>query len=236
MSTGYSLYSTDRPETVWPWMLLASSLAIIMVSAGFVASSAVDADGWLHLWGFRPDEIMQAATDPLDRLSALQLFSLASALFLHADWVHLVGNLAYLWVFGISVEKAVGHWRFLVIFIGLGAAANAVTAWHMQGSEGIAIIGASGGVSAIIGVYLGLFPSRRIGLWLPLGLYLQFARVPALLVIGSWFTLQLLYSVFGPEQHSVAWAAHLAGFGFGVVAALMLRLWPSSVNLRYRDD
>lgn len=217
-------------------MLLASTLAIIMVSVGFVATSAVDAEGWLHLWGFRPDEIMQAATDPRDRLSALRLFSLVSALFLHADWVHLVGNLAYLWVFGISVEKAVGHWRFLVIFIGLGAAANAVTAWHMQGGEAIAIIGASGGVSAIIGVYLGLFPSRRIGLWLPLGLYLQFARVPALLVIGSWFTLQLLYSVFGPEQHAVAWAAHLAGFGFGLIAALLFRLRPLSVNLCYRDD
>ena len=217
-------------------MLLASSLAIVMVSAGFVFSAAVDVNGWLHFWGFRPEEIMLAVQNPLDPQHALALSGLVSALFLHADWVHLVGNLAYLWVFGISVEKAVGHWRFLLIFLGLGAAANAVTAWHMQGAGSLAVIGASGGVSAIIGVYLGLFPRRRIGLWLPLGLYMQFARVPAVLVIGSWFTLQLLYSVFGPEQHAVAWSAHLSGFGLGLAAALLMRLFPASVNLRYRDD
>lgn len=236
MSTSYPVYSTDRAGTVWPWMVLASSLAIVMVSAGFVAGGAVNAEGWLHLWGFRPDEVMQAIAQPLERASAITVLGLFSALFLHADWIHLIGNLAYLWVFGISVEKAVGHWRFLLLFAGLGALANAVTAWHLQGGEALAIIGASGGVSAIIGVYLGLFPGRRIGLWLPLGLYLQFARVPAVLVIGSWFSLQLLYSVFGPEQHAVAWAAHLAGFVLGLIAALLLRLGPSTINLRYRDD
>lgn len=236
MRIDYQVFGAGQAEPVWPWMLLASSLAIVMVSAGFVATSAVDTEGWLHLWGFRPDQIMQAMQSPLDAIKLLSLLSLVSALFLHADWVHLVGNLAYLWVFGISVEKAVGHWRFLLMFVLLGAAANAVTAWHLQGADTVTIIGASGGVSAIIGVYLGLFPRRRIGLWLPLGLYLQFARVPAVLVIGSWFTLQLLYSVFGPEQHAVAWAAHLAGFALGLLAALLIRLWPSSVNLRYRDD
>lgn len=217
-------------------MLLASSLAIMMVSAGFVFSAAVDADGWLHFWGFRPEEIMLAVQSPLDPQHALALIGLVTALFLHADWIHLVGNLAYLWVFGISVEKAVGHWRFLLIFLGLGAAANAATAWDMHGVGTLSVIGASGGVSAIIGVYLGLFPRRRIGLWLPLGLYMQFARVPAVLVIGSWFTLQLLYSVFGPEQHAVAWSAHLSGFGLGLAAALVMRLFPASINLRYRDD
>lgn len=236
MRSSYPIYSIEPAGPVWPWMLLGTSVAILMVSAGFVLSSAVNADGWLHLWGFRPDEVSEALMDPLDGRHWLSLLSLLSALFMHADWVHLIGNLAYLWVFGISVEKAVGHWRFLLLFLLLGALANAVTAWTMQGSETLAVIGASGGVSAIIGVYLGLFPRRRMGLWLPLGLYLQFARVPALLVIGSWFTLQLLYSVFGPEQHAVAWAAHLAGFGFGLAAALLLRLWPSTINLRYRDD
>ena len=236
MKADYRVYATGQSEPVWPWMLLTSSLAIVMVSAGFVAISAVDTAVWLQLWGFRPDEIMQAMRSPLDAVKLLSLLSLVSALFLHADWVHLIGNLAYLWVFGISVEKAVGHWRFLLLFVVLGAAANAVTAWHLQGADTVTIIGASGGVSAIIGVYLGLFPRRRIGLWLPLGLYLQFARVPAVLVIGSWFTLQLLYSVFGPEQHSVAWAAHLAGFGLGLMTVMLLRRWPSSINLRYRDD
>ncbi|NIV20409.1 MAG: rhomboid family intramembrane serine protease, partial [Gammaproteobacteria bacterium] len=74
------------------------------------------------------------------------------------------------------------------------------------------VIGASGAVSAVVGASLGLFPRRRIGLYLPLGLYVQFVRVPALLVIGSWFTLQLVYSVVGPISGAMAWWTHLAGF------------------------
>ena len=75
----------------------------------------------------------------------------------------------------------------------------------------------------MVGAYLGLFPRRHIGLFLPLGLYLQFARVPALFVIGSWFTLQLLYTAFGPINAAVAWWTHLAGFVLGISFALAAR-------------
>ena len=85
------------------------------------------------------------------------------------------------------------------------------------------IIGASGAISAVVGAYLGLFPSRRIGMLLPLGLYLQFARVPAVLVIGSWFTLQLVYTVLGPITGIVAWWTHMAGFALGLIFALLVR-------------
>jgi len=231
--SGYRPLGSD---TIWPWMLLATSFAILIVSVAYVGTNAVDADGWVHFWGFRPDQVGQALARPLETDAWVVLGGLLTSLFLHADWIHLIGNLAYLWVFGISVEKAVGHWRFLVLFAGLGFLANAATAWHLEGAQNVVVIGASGGVSAIIGVYLGLFPSRRIGLWLPLGLFLQFARVPAILVIGSWFILQLLYSAFGPEAHAVAWSAHLSGFGLGLLAALVLRLFPAGLNLRYRGE
>ena len=236
MRVRYPLYSADPPRLIWPWMLIASSLAMSMVSAAFLSGGAEEAEGWLRLLGFRPDAVIDALGAPLERSNAATLLSLVSALFLHADWVHLLGNLAYLWVFGISVEKAVGHWRFLLLFLALGALANAITAWQLQRETSLAIIGSSGGVSAIIGVYLGLFPRRRMGLWLPLGLYLQFARLPAGLVIGSWFILQLLYSALGSEQHPVAWVAHLAGFLLGLLAAMLLRLRPATLHLHYKDD
>ena len=131
-------------------------------------------------------------------------------------------------MFGIPVERALGHLRFIGLFLLLGALANLFVALHIPELDRT-IIGASGGVSAIIGVYLGLFPARRIGLWLPLGLFLQFARIPALLVIGSWFTLQVLYTVFGPMSDAVAWRTHVAGFVAGVLVALAIRLFSGSV-------
>jgi membrane associated rhomboid family serine protease len=116
----------------------------------------------------------------------------------------------------------------LGLFLMGGAMANVIVALQL-GSLDAPIIGASGAVSAVVGAYLGLFPSRRIGLFLPLGLYLQFAQVPALLVIGSWFTLQLLYTVFGPINAAVAWWTHLAGFALGLSIALLYR---AGVQLR----
>jgi membrane associated rhomboid family serine protease len=145
-----------------------------------------------------------------------------TAVFVHANWVHLAGNLAYLWVFGLPLESRLGSVSFLLIFIAGGALANVSVALSL-GQLDTPIIGASGAVSAVVGCYLGLLPSRQIGLFLPLGLYLQFAQVPSLLVIGSWFTLQLLYTVFGPINAAVAWWNHLAGFALGLSLMLLYR-------------
>jgi len=126
-------------------------------------------------------------------------------------------------VFGGAVERVLGSFGCLLTFALFGALANLFVALQLPELDR-AVIGASGGVSAIIGIFLGLFPTRKIGLWLPLGLFLQFARIPALLVIGSWFTLQVVYTVFGPTTGAVAWWTHVAGFVTGLLAALAVRL------------
>ena len=110
----------------------------------------------------------------------------------------------------------------VLVFVLGGALANLFVAMRLPELTS-PIIGASGAVSAVVGAYLGLFPSRRIGMLLPLGLYLQFARVPSVLVIGSWFTLQLVYTVLGPITGVVAWWTHMAGFTLGLIFALLVR-------------
>lgn len=225
-----------RAPPRWPWVLVSLCLACLAIKIALILLGPAGGEAWLYLWGFRPDAIMAVLhrEDPRAWLDP-ELAGLVTAMFVHLDWLHLAGNLAYLWVFGIAVERAVGHWRFALLFLVLGGLANLYVAWRLGDSSRL-VIGASGGVSAIIGVYLGLFPTRRMGLWLPLGIYLQFARVPALLVIGSWFTLQLLYTVFGPISSAVAWSAHVAGFLAGLLAALLLRLFAGSLPLDLRDD
>ncbi len=228
-------FQRRRPAR-WPWVLVAVCLICLSIRLTVILMGPATSEAWLHFWGFRPDDVITllSSQPPREWLDP-NLAGLITALFMHADWLHLAGNLAYLWVFGIAVERAVGHIRFALLFLVLGGLANLYVAWRLDGSD-LLVVGASGGVSAIIGVYLGLFPGRRMGLWIPLGLYLQFARVPALLVIGSWFTLHLLYSVFGPMSQTVAWSAHVAGFLLGLLAALLLRLVPGSLQLEFRDD
>ncbi|MFU8830995.1 MAG: rhomboid family intramembrane serine protease [Wenzhouxiangella sp.] len=207
----------------------------LVMQLAFLVLGPVNQEAWLYFWGFSPQRVIALLEQPPSTWLDPVLLGIVTALFVHVDWLHLVGNLAYLWVFGITVERAVGHLRLALLFLVLGALANLSVAWQMPDTSA-QVIGASGGVSAIIGVYLGLFPGRRMGLWIPLGLYLQFARVPALLVIGSWFTLQLLYSVFGPISGTVAWWSHIAGFLLGLFAAVLLRLFSRKINFALRED
>ena len=151
--------------------------------------------------------------------SILRLFS---GVFLHADWIHLLGNLIFLLIFGLPAERVMGGRRFLVLFLLGGAMANLGAVLAIDTPDRV-IIGASGAVSAVIGAYLALFPGARLGVVLPLGLFLQFVRVPAFLLIGMWALLQLGFAYSGPAFGAVAWPAHVAGFVFGVLFALLTR-------------
>ena len=170
-----------------------------------------------------------ALTGGLDSLQAWQaavvdgtVLRLFSALFLHADWVHLLGNLVFLLIFGPPAERIMGGIRFLLLFLLGGAVANLAAVLAISTPDNI-IIGASGAVSAVIGAYLALFPGARLGVVLPLGLFLQFVRVPASLLIGLWALLQVVLAYSGPSFGAVAWAAHLGGFCFGILFALATR-------------
>lgn len=150
------------------------------------------------------------------------LLRLVTALGLHADWAHLLGNLVFLLIFGLPAERSIGPWRLLVLFVLGGAFANLAAVLAISTPDRL-IIGASGAVSALMGAYLALFPGARLGVVVPLGLFLQFVRVPAPLLIGIWAALQLAFTFIGPAFGAVAWSAHLVGFAFGGAFALVAR-------------
>ena len=147
---------------------------------------------------------------------------LASALFVHGNGVHLLGNLVFLLVFGASAEKPLGARRLLFLFLVCGMAANLVGALTFR-TLTVPIVGSSGAVSALVGAYATLFPYSRLGLVLPLGAFFEFVRMPAYGLIGLWVLVQALMFVLAPDGVAVAWPVHLAGFAFGVAYALASR-------------
>ncbi|MCD7097787.1 rhomboid family intramembrane serine protease [Stenotrophomonas sp. MMGLT7] len=172
---------------------------------------------WLD-WG----ALSSGVGHPQDWMAALRdgsVWRLVTALFLHADWSHLLGNLVFLLIFGLPAERVLGPWRFLLLFL-LGGAISNLAAIVAIGTPDRVIIGASGAVSALIGAYLALFPGARLGVVLPLGLFLEFVRAPASLLIGIWALLQVVFAYIGPAFGMVAWSAHIAGFLFGVAYGL----------------
>ena len=214
-----SLPSRRKPALRWATPVL---FAVLWVAFLWAATRPLAThDSLLLNWGAlagglsTPGEWMVAIRDG----SALRLFT---ALFLHADWAHLLGNLVFLLIFGLPAERTMGPWRFLILFL-LGGAFSNLAAMLTIGAPDRVIIGASGAVSAVIGAYLALFPRAKLGVVVPLGLFLEFVKAPASLLIGIWALLQVIFAYIGPAFGAVAWSAHIAGFLFGIVFALFVR-------------
>jgi len=203
-----------------PFVTISICLLCLVVLLIYYGLSPVLQQVMIDKGGMHPSSLAKVLSQSPGIGWNLSLLTVITSIFIHANWLHLAGNLAYLWVFGMPVEQRLGSLGLLAVFLLGGALANVILILRVPQLD-TPIIGASGAVSAVVGAYLGLFPGRRIGLFLPLGLYLQFAQVPALLVIGSWFTLQLLYTVFGPINAAVAWWTHVAGFALGLSLTLM---------------
>lgn len=157
-------------------------------------------------------------------------FTLFSAMFLHGSLLHLGGNLLYLWIFGNNVEDAMGHRRFVMFYLLCGIIAAYSHALTAPASP-IPMIGASGAISGVLGAYLLLFPHAKVLVAIPIGFYAHVVRMPAAVVLGLWFLLQLVSSAMAPSgQPGVAWMAHVGGFlaGLGLVGLFKrreVRLW-----------
>ena len=216
----FTNWSENPPHP--PFVTISISLLCVFALFIYTGLTPLMQQAMIDIGGMQPSSISALLGERPASWWNISALSVVTALFIHASWLHLLGNLVYLWVFGIKVEQRLGSTGIILVFLLGGALANVIVALRVPQLE-TPIIGASGAISAVVGAYLGLFPGRRIGLFLPLGLYLQFARVPALLVIGSWFTLQLLYTEFGPINGAVAWWTHLAGFALGLSFALIAR-------------
>ncbi|MBH1602938.1 rhomboid family intramembrane serine protease [Stenotrophomonas maltophilia] len=224
-----SLPSRKKAALRWATPVLFAALWLAFL---WSISRPDDARGSLWLdWG----ALSTGLTHPLDWWATLQdgsVLRLFTALFLHADWSHLLGNLVFLLIFGLPAERVLGPWRLLLLFLVGGAVSNLVAIYTM-GSPDQIIIGASGAVSALIGAYLALFPGARLGVVIPLGLFLEFVRAPAYLLIGVWAALQVVFAHIGPSFGMVAWWAHIGGFVFGVVYGVYVRA-ASARRLRKR--
>ncbi len=140
-----------------------------------------------------------------------------TSMFLHAGWMHLIGNMLYLWIFGDNVEDAMGHGRFLVFYLLSGVFAVLAQALPDPNST-IPMIGASGAISGVLGAYLLMFPHARVLVVIPFGFYLHTTRIPAGLVLAFWFLLQLFSSATSSgQQGGVAFGAHIGGFIAGML-------------------
>ncbi|WP_149179382.1 rhomboid family intramembrane serine protease [Streptomyces sp. TRM49041] len=165
--------------------------------------------GYFRRWGVIPEDLLSGSSSAL--LTPL------SALFVHGNWLHLLGNMLFLFVFGAMAEERMGHVRFALFYVGCGYLALFGYALAHSGS-GQTLVGASGAISGVLGAFLYLFPKARVTSLFPFLFFLPL-RFPAWIVLVFWFVLQWLAARGAGSGPGVAYLAHLIGFGLGFLYA-----------------
>lgn len=151
-------------------------------------------------------------------------------MFLHGGWLHLLGNMLYLWIFGDNVEDRMGRGRFIIFYLLTGYIATLTHVYFLPHST-VPMVGASGAIAGILGAYFVLYPRAKVLTLVPIIIFITFIRIPALLFLGFWFLLQVINQtmISSPEAQSVAWWAHIGGF---VAGAVLIKFFSNRKDIR----
>jgi membrane associated rhomboid family serine protease len=213
----------DSPRTRPPVItggLIAVCSAVFLWQLGLGESAADDAS---FSYGMVPAVLFGYAELPARLQAVPPPATLITSMFLHGGWAHLLGNMLYLWIFGKGVETALGPLRFLIFYLLCGAAA-ALTQALVDPTAEVPMIGASGAIAGALGAYLVLYPRGNVVVLLWILFFVRLISLPAVILLGIWFALQLLSAVaMEPGEPGVAFWAHVGGFLVGMALVLVFR-------------
>ena len=173
-----------------------------------------------YSYGLIPSVLMGIDQLPDEIFKVSPIATIFTSMFMHGGWMHLIGNMLYLWIFADNIEEDLGTLNFVIFYFvsGIGAAMSQVL---MDINSQIPMIGASGAIGGVLGAYLINYPNAKVLVLIPFGFFSQLIKIRALYVLGFWFVLQFINSFL--SSHSVggvAYAAHIGGFITGVILIL----------------
>ncbi|MEI9997065.1 MAG: rhomboid family intramembrane serine protease [Rhizomicrobium sp.] len=178
-------------------------------------------DEALAAFGFTPYALFHPGTAP--RAGIPVWGTIFTSMFLHAGYLHIAGNLLYLWIFGNNIEDAMGHVKFALFYLACGVAAALAMVLVDPGSQ-TPIVGASGAISGVLASYMLLYPRARVHTILTLGFFFYWIWLRAVWVLGIWFALQLVSGLLTPaSEPGTAWWAHVGGFAAGLLLTPLLK-------------
>ncbi len=201
------LSDSDRRPVDFPVI----TAVIIGINAVVFLIELLLGDEFIMEWAFIPSEITEGQ----------RYVTLFTAMFMHGGWLHILGNMVYLWVFGPEIEDVMGRFRYLLFYL-LGGLAASFAQVFMDPSSTTANLGASGAIAAVMGAFLITFPKDRIRTLVFLGWFVTITLIPAVILVGLWFVLQLFSEIGALMQRQsggVAYMAHVGGLVFGALTA-----------------
>ncbi|PJA78375.1 MAG: rhomboid family intramembrane serine protease [Nitrospirae bacterium CG_4_9_14_3_um_filter_51_5] len=206
----------DNPTEITPVVTVAFIVACILVFLYEISLPMPSNEAFIYMYGAIPAVVLGHTQLPPE-LGGLPAYgTLISSMFLHGGWMHLMGNMLYLWIFGNNIEDVMGHAKFVMFYLTCGVLA-ALSHALIDPESTIPMVGASGAISGILGGYLLLYPHARVLVLVPYGFIGTF-NVPAAMVLGLWFLMQVFSGgvSLGNQGGGIAFFAHIGGFLAGM--------------------
>jgi len=215
----------DNPTTMTPfvtWILIAINVAVFLYQISLPPSAA---QLFVYQFGAIPAVIFGVKSLPAQAAAIPPLMSIFTSMFLHGGWMHLVGNMWFLWIFGNNIEEAMGHARYLAFYLICGILASASHIFFSPASA-IPSIGASGAIAGVLGAYIMLYPRARVWTLIFLGFFIKMMYLPAGVILGFWILIQFINGsmMMGRQDAGgVAFWAHIGGFIAGILLVGLLK-------------
>lgn len=210
-------------------VLIAVNIAVFLYELSLEAAGRLD--GFFFQYGMTPHDITHAA---LQNPRSLPIYlTLVTSMFLHGGWLHIGGNMLYLWIFGNNVEDSMGRFRFVVFYLLCGLLAGFAQI-AIDASSQVPNIGASGAIAGVLGAYLLLFPRAKVMTLVFLVVFITVVQLPAVIVLLFWFLFQLFYGLsgLGGSSQDVAYFAHIGGFVAGLLTIKLFTLGKGRVHIK----
>jgi len=210
----------DNPTYRTPIVTYSIIAICVIVFILEITSSSYNNGRLFYSYGLIPAVFTGQATLPDEIAGLPSELTLLSSMFMHGGFMHLIGNMLYMWIFADNIEDEIGPVRFIIFYVLAGIAA-ALTQVYLNTSSTIPMIGASGAIGGVLGAYIVNHPKAKVLVLIPLGFFSQIIKIPALYVLGFWFVLQFINSSLSSSTGGgIAYGAHIGGFIFGVIAIL----------------
>ena len=225
-------FRENIPSRTFPLINISIIVANVLVFFYELSLGGRSLDRLITHYGIVPAAVF--AWPQSDLAFAAVVVPFFTSMFLHGGWLHLIGNMWYLWIFGDNVEDRLGHFSYLIFYLlcGLGAG---IAHTILNAETTVPSVGASGAIAGVLGAYVISYPFARVLTLVPIFIFLQVIEIPALIVLGFWFVMQFLYgaaslAITGPNAGGVAWWAHVGGFIIGII---LVGLFPRKDRPRY---
>lgn len=220
----------NNPTKITPWVNYGLIAANVLIFVYALMLSPNQLQGFFQTYAIVPSQLTASfqSGDPV--AMGMQSLSLISSQFLHGGFLHLGGNMLFLWVFGNNIEEKLGRVSFLFFYLACGALAG-LAQWALSMQSEIPMVGASGAIAGVLGAYILRFPKARILTLIPLGIFITTFRIPAVFFLGFWFFQQALYGFASLQANTsvdaggIAYWAHAGGFVVGLALAPPLGLF-----------